>query len=68
MLRCGGREQRRLELGLAGEIDGPGQDPGRFLRAVEAAAVLREDEIPAQLPASDEGFGLVRVPLSSPSA
>ena len=59
-LRRGGREQRRLELGLAGEIDGPGQDPGRFLRAVEAAPVLGEDEIPAELGAAEKGLGLVQ--------
>jgi len=58
MLRCGGREQRGLKFGLPGEIYRSGQDTGRFLRAMEAAPVLGEDEIQAQLPAADKSFGL----------
>jgi hypothetical protein len=47
MLWSDGSEQRSLEFGLPGEIDRSGQDTGRFLRAVEAAPVLGEDEVPA---------------------
>jgi len=58
MLRSDGSEQCSLELGLPGEIDRSGQDTGRFLRAVEAAPLLGEDEVPSKLSAADESFGL----------